>query len=222
MDLVIRCATLPVPGETLFADSSTETCGGKGANQAIAAARAGGQVTMIGRVGDDAFAGRLLENLHREQIDCQWVCTTDHCESGLAIVAVEQSGQNSILVVSGANARLTIADVEAARAAIASSDILLVQLEAPLEPVLAAMEIARSSGVRIILDPAPAPKDCPHELLHVDFLCPNESETATILGTPIETLEQAEVAARELHRRGARHVAITFVRRQLHFRFSDN
>ena len=209
MDLMLRCATLPSAGETVRADSVTEVCGGKGANQAVAAARAGGEVTLIGRVGDDAFSGRLLANLLREKINCQWVQTTDHCASGLAIVAVEQSGQNSIVIVPGANARLCVADVENARSAIEASDLLLVQLEIPLETALAGIAIARNANVRVILDPAPAPSTWPPEMLDVDLICPNEAEAATLLGESLCERERLVSAAEELQRRGAKNVAIT-------------
>ncbi len=112
MDLVVRCGTLPTPGQTLLAESATEICGGKGANQAVAAARAGGQVTMIGRVGDDAFADRLVANLEEAQIQPEHVLRTGNCASGLAVIAVENSGQNSILVVPGANGRVSVDDIE--------------------------------------------------------------------------------------------------------------
>ena len=209
MDLVIRCAKLPVPGETLLAESSSEVCGGKGANQAVAANRAGGQVSMIGRVGDDAFAKRLVTNLENEGIDCSQVQVTEGCSSGVAIVTVEESGQNSIMVVSGANGKLSIEDVENARSTIESSDILLLQLEVPLETVLAAIQVAKGAGVKVILDPAPAPKDFPQELLHVDLICPNESEAEALTGIRVKTEEHAFAAAKELQRQGAQTVAIT-------------
>ena len=213
MDLVVRCARLPAPGETILADSSQEICGGKGANQAVAAARAGGNVSMVGRVGDDGFADRLAGNLENEGIDCAWVQTTAGCASGVAVVAVEQSGQNAIMVVPGANGRVTVEDVHAARGVIEASDIVLVQLEVPLDTVLTAMEVARSAGVRVILDPAPAPIESPvelqAELLQADLLCPNESEAAALTGLPVDTVSQVEDAARELQRRGAKSVAIT-------------
>ncbi len=209
VDLVVRCATLAKPGETISADESTEICGGKGANQAVAAARAGGAVTMIGRVGSDAFANRLLGNLQREQIDCRWVRETPNCASGLAVVAVERSGQNAIFVVPNANGRLHKDDVDSARSVIESSDVLLLQLEVPMETVQAAVRIARAAGVRVVLDPAPAPASFPTELLQVDLLCPNESEAAAIVGRKVATIDDVEAAARQLHQGGARHVAIT-------------
>lgn len=209
MDLVIRCSTLPGPGETVLANSAAEVCGGKGANQAVAAAKAGGRVAMAGRVGDDAFADRLLGNLQREKIDCRHVRRTEHCPSGVAVVAVEESGQNAILVVSGANGRVGVEDVQAAKEQIETSDIVLLQLEIPLPSVLAAIAIARAAGVRVVLDPAPAPSDWPAELLRVDLLCPNESEAARLTGLPVDSLEQAQAAASRLHALGAARVAIT-------------
>ena len=213
MDLVVRCASLARPGETVIAHSSSDVCGGKGANQAVAAARAGGDVVMIGRVGDDAFAGRLVANLERERVDCRCVRETPACASGLAVVCVEDSGQNAIVVVPGANARLEVADVEAARATIESADVLLVQLEVPITTVLAARRIAAASGVRVILDPAPAPPEFPDALLDVDLICPNQSEAAAMTAAPVTSEQQIESAARQLQQRGAKHVAITLGQR---------
>ncbi len=209
MDLLIRCGSLPRPGETILADSSTEICGGKGANQAVAAARAGGDVAMIGRVGDDAFADRLLDNLKHEQIDCSCVATTTACPSGVAIVAVENSGQNSIMVVPGANGRVSVEDVEQASEVIQASDILLIQLEVPLPAVCAAKEVASAAGVRIILDPAPAPNELPSSLFDVDLICPNEAEAETLTGVSVVSMEQAHAAAQALQSRGAKAVALT-------------
>jgi ribokinase len=164
---------------------------------------------MIGRIGDDGFANRLLANLQREQIDCHWVRETPNCASGLAVVAVERSGQNAIFVVPNANGCLQTDDVDGARSAIEGSDVLLLQLEVPLETVQAAVRIASAADVRVVLDPAPAPAGFPAELLQVDLLCPNESEAAAIVGQKVDTIEDAQAAARQLHGRGARHVAIT-------------
>ena len=209
MDLVIRCAALPSPGQTLLAHSSREVCGGKGANQAVAAARAGGQVTMIGRVGNDAFAQRLTANLQQEGIETTYVQPTDDCASGLAIVAVEDSGQNSILVVPGANGRVSVADVLSAQDIIQESDIVLMQLEIPLDAVAMAIRLANQANVRIILDPAPAPAVWPPDLFQVDLMCPNESEAAALTGTRIVKPKDAAAAGHAFHDRGCRNVVIT-------------
>ncbi len=209
MDLVVRCARLPVPGETIIADSSSEIPGGKAANQAVAAARAGGAVTMIGRVGDDAFATRLVENLRRENIDTANVIETEKCASGIAVVAVEQSGENAIMVVPGSNGRVTPEDVGAAAAIIRKSDILLLQLEIPLDAVLAAIKIAHEADVRVILDPAPMPSALPEKTLNVDIICPNQSEASAIVGRPIHTVDDARNCVSQLHDRGAKNVIVT-------------
>ena len=142
MDLVVRCALLPKPSETIIADSACEIPGGKGANQAVASARAGGDVTMIGRVGDDAFASRLVDNLCGENIGVDFVSVTKDCASGIAVVAVESSGENAIMVVPGANGRVTAEDVESAADVIRAADVLLLQLEIPLESAIASTSIA--------------------------------------------------------------------------------
>ncbi|EMI16752.1 Ribokinase, bacterial [Rhodopirellula maiorica SM1] len=209
MDLVVCCDRFARPGETITASSSSEISGGKGANQAVAAALAGSDVRMVGRVGDDAFAGTLLNNLRLHDIDCDGVSETQDCPSGLAVVTVEASGQNAIMLVQGANGRVTQQDIESQRNAIETADVVLLQLEIPLDAVLATIAIAKQAGVRTILDPAPAPRVWSDELLDVDLVCPNETEAAAITGRPVETIEDANNAAQELHRRGCKNVVIT-------------
>lgn len=221
MDLVVRCAELPTAGQTILAQSSTEFCGGKGANQAVAAAEAGADVSFIGAVGSDAFAARLLGNLSRYGIACEAISRGDQPASGLAIISVDQHGQNSIMVVSNANASVTRDDVIAAQALIQNSNLLLVQLEIPLDAVLAGIEIAHRAGVRVVLDPAPAPSEFPPQLLAVDLICPNESEAATLTGQTVESIEDAQRAADTLHQMGARHVAITMGERGTWLRSED-
>ena len=213
IDLVIRCAHLPAPGETIIAGGSAEIPGGEGANQAVAAARAGGLVTMIGRVGDDAFADRLVENLNREKVDTSHVLTTSACPSGIAIVAVEESGENAIMVVPGSNGNVSPQDVASRADVIQSADILLLQLEIPIETVTASIAIAQQAGVPVILDPAPMPADFPIDLLRVDVVCPNQSEAAAIVGGRIETIADAKAAIGKLHARGAKHAIITMASR---------
>ncbi|QDU62211.1 Ribokinase [Planctomycetes bacterium Pan216] len=212
MDLVIDCDRLPSPGETTIARRATESPGGKGANQAVAAARLGGRVAMVGRVGDDAFADRLVENLTREGVDGTFIKRHPDVASGLAIVSVEKGGENAITLVPGANALLSVDDIRAAAELIRSSDVLLVQLEIPIECVVAASTIAREAGVRIILDPAPAPSSFPKELLDVDVICPNQTEAAALLQGDTGTVgsgEEGERAARLLLERGPTNVIVT-------------
>lgn len=209
MDIVVRCKELPRIGETVKGLSAVEVCGGKGANQAVAAAKAGGGVRMIGRVGEDSFAERLQQNLIGHHVNCEGVRRSTSVASGLAIVAVEESGNNSILLVPGANGLVSEADVEKSRLAIESADVLLLQMEIPAASVLSAIQLAKAAGVRCILDPAPVPSEWTDELLAVDLVCPNETEAASITGLTVETVGHAQEAAKQLQRRGARHVVIT-------------
>jgi len=209
MDLVVHCQKLPVAGQTIMAKSASEFCGGKGANQAVAASLAGGEVTMIGAVGSDAFADRLIDNLKTHGVVCESVSRCEDHASGLAVIAVDARGQNSIMVVPGANAAVTPERVRAAESFIRKSDCLMVQLEIPIESVIEGIRIARKHGVHVIVDPAPAPTEFPNSLLEVDFLCPNETEATALTGMPVTTVEQAKAVAIRLHEMGARVVAIT-------------
>jgi ribokinase len=209
MDLVIRCDHLPVPGETITAQSSLEIPGGKGANQSVAAARAGGDVSMLGRVGDDSMANRLLENLHHQQVKTETVLRTAQCASGIAVVAVEASGQNAIMVVPGANGRVSVDDVDAAEGMLRTATILLMQLEIPIATVLRVIEIAKSAAIPVVLDPAPMPPSLPQEVLRVDLICPNESEASAIVGYDVTDVESAEKACDDLVRLGAGRAIVT-------------
>jgi ribokinase len=212
-DLVVRCAKLPRPGETISARDVQELPGGKGANQAVAAARLGAEVTMIGRVGDDAFGQRLRSGLAQNGVNVDRVWSTESCASGLAVVAVEDSGENAILIVPGANGRLTPADVHASSEIIRDADVLLVQLEVPLETTIAAIRLAREYGTPVILDPAPAPKfddrSTVSDLLKVDVACPNEAEALALTNVSIESVADAERAACCLRSLGPKYGIVT-------------
>jgi len=209
MDLVVRAPRIPEPGETIIGGEFRTVPGGKGANQAVAAARLGAQVAMVGRVGGDAFGGLLLENLAAAGVDPAFVTRDPQAATGVALIEVDDAGQNSIVVVSGANMRLAPADVEAAAAAIGVADVLLLQLESPLETVTRAAQVARAQGVTVILNPAPA-RPVPDGLLGlVDVLIPNESETALLTGLPVGDQEQAQAAAAALRRMGVATVILT-------------
>jgi ribokinase len=208
MDLLVQCQRLPRPGETVTADTLTEVPGGKGANQAVAAARCGGQVAMLGHVGDDGFGEQLLDHLRSEAVDDRFISTVSG-PSGIAIVEVERSGENSILVIPGANAKLTVDDVQQAAEAIRRSDVLLLQLETPIEPSLAARKIAIAAGTRVIFDPAPVSTTLPPELFQVDLICPNESEAMALTKQKLESIDQARSVAERLLELGPKAVAIT-------------
>ena len=210
MDLVVRTPRLPRPGETIIGGEAFQTLpGGKGANQAVAAARLGAQVTMVGCVGEDDFGRALLANLEAEGVDHRFVRRDEEAATGVAFIVVDDEGQNSIVVASGANHRLTPADVEAAGELFAGAEMLLLQLESPLAVVQRAAEVARAHGVTVILNPAPAQPLPPELLALVDVLVPNESETALLSGQPVGEEEEAAAAAGALRRQGVETVILT-------------
>ncbi len=209
MDLVVQTERAPRAGETVVGEGFTLAPGGKGANQAVAAARLGAEVVFIARVGDDDFGKRNLENYRREGIDTSHVAVDPEAPSGVALIVVERGGENRIVVVPGANGRLDPNDVTRARSAFAGAAALLVQLEVPLATVEAALRLGREHGLRTILNPAPA---CPLPeglLRSVDILTPNETELARITGR--ETADPGEIPAlaRGLLARGPEHVIVT-------------
>jgi ribokinase len=209
MDLVIRAPRIPVPGETIIGGEFHTVPGGKGANQAVAAARLGAQVSMVGRIGQDAFGQALLRNLAVDGIDHTHVTEDREAATGVALIVVEDAGENSIVVASGANMRLSPVDVEMAEAAIASASALLLQLESPLETVIRAAEVAHMHRVPTILNPAPA-RPLPGRLLAlVDVLIPNESETALLSEMDTKDLTETAAAAQKLRERGVGTVVLT-------------
>ena len=212
MDIVIKCMSLPTPGETITARSALEIPGGKGANQAVSASRAGGQVAMIGRLGDDGFSEKLWSTLKHDRISTEHVIRTRNSASGIAIVAVEDSGENAIMVVPGANGQVTPKDVDHAATTIGAADILLLQLEIPIDAVERAICIAADADVPVILDPAPMLDTLSDTLIGADVICPNQAEAAVLAGHPVDTIEAAIAAVPLLHQRGARQVIITLGR----------
>ena len=209
MDLVIRSPRIPRPGETILGGELHTVPGGKGANQAVAAARLGARVSMIGRVGQDAFAAPLLENLVADGIDHAFVLQDGGTATGVALIVVDDNGENSIVVSSGANMRLSPTDVESAEPAIAAADLLVLQLEVPLESVIRSAELARAHGVKVVLNPAPA-RLLPAELLSmIDILVPNESEAALLTGLPAGTQAEAAEAVEALLGSGVGTVILT-------------
>lgn len=210
LDLISYVPRLPRVGETLHGTRFHMGFGGKGANQAVMAAKLGGGVAMITKLGRDPFGENTVANFRAWGIDTRHVLSTDQAFSGVAPIAVDAEGRNAIIVVTGANDLLTPQEVEAARPAIATSRVMLCQLEIPLDTTLAALRIARREGVTTILNPAPARHELPEEFYRLsDYVCPNESETELLTGRPVGTGGQAESAARTLLFRGAGRVVLT-------------
>jgi ribokinase len=182
MDLVVRVPHSPKPGETVLGGDFETFPGGKGANQAVAAARMNGEVTMVGRVGNDDFGNTLIQGLVDNKIKTTQVIKDSKARTGVAMIAVAADGENMIVVASGANGNVSVEDVNNARPLMRETDILLVQLECPLETVTTAIELAKAYDVPVVLNPAPA-QPLPESLLkNVDFLTPNESEFLLLSG----------------------------------------
>ncbi len=208
-DMIIRVPHIPKPGETVLGRGFSMAAGGKGANQAVAAARAGGRVTFVARVGDDVFGERALANFRTDGIDAGFVFRTPGTSSGVALINVDERGENAISVASGANAALTVVDLEKARPAFETAGIVLLQLESPLAVVVETIRRAKAVGVPVILNPAPARLLDDGLLSLVSFLTPNEHEAALLAGIPVEIESGAREAAARLRARGAGCVIIT-------------
>jgi ribokinase len=209
MDLIVRTPRIPAPGETVLGSSFATAGGGKGANQAVAAARLGAHVSMVGRVGTDSYGEALLQGLKKDGVDTRYIQRDPDQPTGLALITVDDHGENSIVVVSGANWQVSTADIERAAEAIASADVLILQLEIPLESVEFAARIAHQHRVPVVLNPAPA-RALPASLLqHVTYLVPNESETALLSGTAVSDLHTAQQAIQRIHQLGVNTVVMT-------------
>jgi ribokinase len=214
-DLAFRTPRLPGWGETLMGGMFALGPGGKGSNQAVAAARAGAKVRFLSKLGADAF-GKMARDIWRESgVDDSLTGTCAAATGAAAIMIDAARGENAIIVVPGACFTLSPAEVDAASAAIRSARVFLTQLELPTDTVQRGLEIARSAGVTTILNPAPAPASpLPKELIAIsDYFVPNETEAALLTGMPVESVEQAEKAADSLIARGAKNVILTLGRR---------
>ncbi len=208
MDLVVRAPRLPVPGETLSGRSFSTVPGGKGANQAVAAARLGAATAMVGCVGEDAFGRELRGVLEGDGVDCRGVRTVPGA-SGVALIVVDDGGRNGIVVVPGANGLLSPEDLDRHREVVAAARVVALQLETPLATVAHAARTARALGKAVVLNPAPA-QPLPASLLEcADFLVPNELEAAALSGLPVESVEGAARAGEHLRRQGAGSVLVT-------------
>lgn len=209
MDLVTRAPRLPVGGETLIGHSFATVSGGKGANQAVAAARLGAQVAMVGCVGNDDYGVQLRDALLAEQIDCQAVSTVDG-SSGVALIVVDDNSQNAIVIVAGANGAMTPAVIDRFDAVLQAADVIICQLEIPDATVGHALKRARALGKIVILNPAPASRPLPADwFAAIDYLIPNESEAGALSGMPVDSLQTAESAATRLIAMGAGKVIVT-------------
>jgi ribokinase len=183
MDLAVRTPRMPAPGETITGTDFLTVPGGKGNNQAVAAAKLGADVHFVGRVGDDAFGQTLVTSLEQHNVHTDHVTVTEGAPSGIAMIMVDKHGENSIVIAPGAYGMLTPADVDAAEKLIASASVVLLQLEIPVATVKHAIAVCQRLGVPTILDPAPVPpKGMPRALFGVDVLTPNQTEAELLVG----------------------------------------
>jgi ribokinase len=209
IDLTFRTPRLPKAGETLAGESFQLGFGGKGANQAIMAARLGAQVTIVTKVGRDVFGERMVHNYREHGVNTAYVLTNEHHATGTAGIFVDDDARNCIIVVPGANQSLTAEDVHRAMAALQVADVLICQLEVPVDSVLEAFRQARAAGVKTVLNPAPA-RQLPEELLRLTDVCiPNEPEIEHLTGHAVTTPQEAAAAAHKLRKRGPHTVIVT-------------
>ena len=210
-DMVVKASHLPAGGETVLGGEFLMNAGGKGANQAVAAARYGNRVVFVAKTGNDLFGERVRSSLREDDIVTDYVSIDPLHPSGVALITIDARAENCIVVASGANMYLSTADVDAAREEISAADVVLMQLESPIETVTYAARMAAEAGVKVVLNPAPAPdKPLPEELMRSLYLItPNRSEASRLSGIEVKDLASAREAAKAILDRGSQSVIIT-------------
>jgi len=209
MDLVVKSERIPAVGETILGGDFIMVPGGKDANQAVAAAKLGAQVCFIAKLGEDVFGAQSLANFKKEGINTNHIQQTQDAPSGVALIMVDDKGENSIVVAPGANLKLSPEDVRAARTEIEAAGAVVAQLEVPLDTIQCAAELANSSSVPFVLDPAPARELPPELLAMVDVLTPNETEAQILTGIEVTDEDSAREASKNLLKRGVKAVILT-------------
>lgn len=209
MDMVVSVNKMPLVGETIFSDNFKLAHGGKGANQAVASQRLGSEVYMISKVGQDAYGLQIVNSLQKENINIDNIFKDNVKSTGTAIINVDNEGNNSIIVVPGANMTLNLNEIDKCKEVITGSDIIVAQFETPIEVTMKAFKVAKENGVITILNPAPA-KEIPKELLkYTDIVVPNETEATTLTGINVQDLESAKQAANIFFNNNVKYVIIT-------------
>ena len=208
-DMIIKVPWIPKPGETILGGKFSTAAGGKGANQAVAAARVGGDVIFLARIGNDMFGQKAKEGFIKDKINVEYVLTDESEPSGVALICVAEDGENIIAVAGGANSNLSPADIEKQSDVISSADILVGQLETPLETIHKAVSIASDNGVKVILNPAPAQELSDDILGKISILTPNESEAHLLTGIKVDSETDAAKAADVLMGKGVQIVLLT-------------
>ena len=208
-DMVIKADRLPVPGETILGGTFFMNPGGKGANQAVAAARMGGNVTLISKTGNDVFGKQSVMLYTAENIKTDYIFSDPKHPSGVALITVDAQGENCIVVASGANAPLSPSDIDKASTEIESSDLILMQLEIPIETVEYVAEKAQKKDIKVILNPAPARALSDNLLKNLYIIIPNKSEAEILSGIKVTDIESAKLAANIISSKGVNIVVIT-------------
>ncbi|MEM1403822.1 MAG: ribokinase [Pseudomonadota bacterium] len=210
VDLIAYTDTIPQGGETLVANEFAMGCGGKGANQAVAASQLGADVLMMGRVGDDAFADNTLNNFSQYGVSTEFVSKVPGVSSGVAPIWVDANSQNRILIIPGANMHLMPADIEAAADRLKQCGMIILQLESPLETVYAAIEFGNANNIPVLLNPAPASTELDiDQACRCDFFVPNETELEILTGMPVSTEGEIIAAANSMLSRGLKNLIVT-------------
>ena len=209
IDLIATTSRLPTPGETINGNNFFTAGGGKGANQAVAAARLGIPTKIVGRVGNDSFGQQLLESLQTANVDTAGVVVDENIHTGVAVIGVDASGENSIIIIPGANHNINNADVERLRNLLSDVTALLLQLEIPVEVAMSAAKVAQEMGVKVILNPAPIPTNFPNDFYDlIDIITPNEIEASQLVGFAVNNRETATQAAIKLCQRGVKNAVV--------------
>ena len=209
VDTTLRIKRMPLPGETLAAEGKSSAAGGKGANQAVSAARSGAQTAFIGEVGKDNSGQMMLDEMKANGIDVAGIRENDQVGTGTASILLDENGQNSILIYGGANQQLSPTDVEAAKDKITAADFVVAQFETPQAATLRAFQLAKANGVTTILNPAPAQKIDPEVLKLTDLIIPNETESADLTGVIITDETSMLISAAKFAQMGVRNLIIT-------------
>jgi ribokinase len=208
-DMVIKADKFPLPGETILGGKFFMFPGGKGANQAVAASRLGGNVTFIAKVGNDIFGKQALQQFRKEGIRTDYILSDAEHPSGVALITVDSKGENTIVVAQGSNGTLSSDDLQKAEKEFEQVEILLMQLEIPLQTVLHAAKLAKRHGKKVILNPAPAMPLPPELFSHLYIITPNKSETEALTGLEIKDMSSIKRAAEKIKEKGVAHVVIT-------------
>lgn len=210
VDLITYIDDMPKMGETLEAPNFRMGCGGKGANQAVAAAKLGANVMMMTKVGDDAFAENTIRNFQQYGVNTDYVEKVPGVSSGVAPIFVDKSSQNRILIIKGANSHLKPSDIDNAKERLKNCKLFILQLEIPLETVYYAIDFANENNIPVILNPAPASKELDiNYACKCDFFMPNETELEILTGLPVENMEQIRTAANTLLSKGLKNLIVT-------------